>query len=78
LPLPDATATTSSAMKNPRIRPRDGNIMVHGCFDHDIYLHFEGVGILKQFDKERRIVLSWGEHPEDRGEQVLWTENTRQ
>jgi hypothetical protein len=61
-----------------RILPRDGNIMVHGCFDHDIYLHFEGVGILKQFDKERRIVLSWGEHPGDMGEQVLWTENTRQ
>ena len=54
-----------------RIRPREGNIMVHGCFDHAVYLDFE-------FDQERRIVLLWGEHPEDMGEQVLWTENIRQ
>jgi hypothetical protein len=60
-----------------RIRPRDGNIMVHGCFDHYIYLAFEGVGDSKKFDKERRIVLSWGEHEEDMGEQVLWVEDTR-
>ena len=59
-----------------RIRPRDGNIMVRGCLDHYIYLHFEGIGDLKRFDKERRIVLSWGEHP-DLGEQVLWEEGVQ-
>jgi len=72
--MPSAFADLAVA----RIRPREGNIMVHGCLDHHIYLQFDGVGDFKQFDKERRIVLSWGEHPEDRGEQVLWTESTRQ
>jgi hypothetical protein len=72
--LPSAFADLSVV----RIRPRDGNIMVRGCFDHYVYLHFEGVGDHKQFDQERRIVLSWGEHPEDRGEQVLWTETIQQ
>lgn len=60
-----------------RIRPREGNIMVRGCLDHYIYLHFEGIGDLKRFDKERRIVLSWGEHPPDMGEQVLWEEGVQ-
>ena len=56
-----------------RIRPREGDIMVHGCMDHYIYLQFEGIGITKKFDNERQIVLSW-EHPPDAGEQVLWEE----
>lgn len=54
-----------------------GNIMVHGCFDHYIHLHFEGVGDHKQFDEARRILLLWGEHPEDMGEQVLWAKDTQ-
>ena len=61
-----------------RVRPKEGNIMVRGCFDHYIYLHFEGTGDHKEFDKERRIVLSWGEHPPDMGEQVLWEEVVQQ
>lgn len=61
-----------------RIRPREGNIMVRGCLDHYIYLHFEGVGNLESVGEERRIVLSWGEHPPERGEQILWEEGVPQ
>ena len=60
-----------------RIRPGEGNIMVHGCLDHAIYLHFEGIGVEKAFAKERKIILSWGEHPPDTGEQVLWREDAQ-
>jgi hypothetical protein len=63
-----------SDLKVVRIRPGEGNIMVHGCFDHHVYLTFEGVGVEKKFAKKRQIILSWGEHAPQAGEQVLWTD----
>ena len=61
-------------LKVARIRPSEGNIMVHGCFDHYVYLTFEGVGVEKKFARKRQIILSWGERPPQAGEQVLWTD----
>jgi hypothetical protein len=63
-----------SDLKVKKIRPRRGNIMVEGCFDHYVYLDFEGIGPGKKYDKKRQIVLWWGEHPPTRGSQVLWVE----
>jgi hypothetical protein len=74
LEIPSAFADLAVA----RIRPRDGNIMVRGCLDHYIYLHFEGIGDFKNFDEKRRVILSWGEHPPSTGEQVLWEEDVQQ
>ena len=54
------------------IRPDYGKIVVKSCMDHGIDLSFEGVGKFKEYDKARRIVLSWGEHTV--GSQVLWLE----
>lgn len=68
--IPDAFAD----LKVRRVRPRDGNIMVEGCLDHYVYMKFEGVGFLKEFDEKRQIVLSWGEYPPHAGSQVLWAE----
>jgi len=64
-------------LKVARIRPSEGNIMVHGCFDNYVHLTFEGIGVEKQFAKERRIILSWGERPPEAGEQVLWTNSRK-
>lgn len=57
-----------------KIRPRDGNIMVEGCFDHYVFLRFSGIGHLKEIHKERKITLSWGEFPPNSGSEVLWSE----
>jgi hypothetical protein len=66
-----------SDLKVVWIRPSEGNIMVHGCFDHYVYMEFEGVGANKGSPKERRIILSWGERPPEAGEQVLWTDASK-
>ncbi len=58
-----------------RVRPHYANIMVEGCFDHYVYMNFEGYGRLKEYYPQRRIVLSWGEH-ETKGSEVLWQETT--
>lgn len=63
-----------SDLEVAKIRPEDANILVQGCFDHYVYLHFQGYGRLTEFYPERRIVLSWGEHDETRGTEVLWRE----
>lgn len=57
-----------------RVRPHDENIMVEGCFDHYVYMNFEGYGPLKKYYPERRIVLRWGEHENTKGSEVLWQE----
>lgn len=63
-----------SDLEVAKIRPEDANIMVQGCFDHYVYLHFQGYGRLQELYPERRIVLSWGEHDETSGTEVLWRE----
>ena len=62
-----------SDLKVRRIRPREGNIMVEGCFDHYIYLRFHGIGMFAE-SEEKKIVLNWGEHPPHTGTEVLWAE----
>lgn len=50
------------------VRPKQTNIMVEGCFDHYMYLHFKGIS-----DNEpKQIILQYGEHPI--GLEVLWPE----
>jgi hypothetical protein len=62
-----------SDIKAVRIRPKQENIMLNGCFDHYVYLSFHGLADNKEFYPERQIVLSWGEH--DRaGNEVIWSE----
>lgn len=49
-----------------KVRPKQLNIMVEGCFDHYMYLHFRGIS-----DAEpNQIILQYGEHPV--GMEVLW------
>ncbi len=59
-----------------KIRPQMANIMVQGCFDHHVYLRFEGFAHKRSMQQERQIVLSWGEWEPQAGEQVLWKEQT--
>ncbi len=56
-----------------RIRPKEENIMLNGCFDHYVYLSFHGLESNKKFYPKRQIVLSWGEH-EGAGSEVIWSE----
>ena len=62
-----------SDLKVRKIRPYEGNIMVEGCFDHYIYLRFQGVGMSAE-SEEKKIILNWGEHPPNTGTEVLWSE----
>lgn len=57
-----------------KIRPQMANIMVQGCFDHHVYLRFEGFANKRSMQQQRQIVLSWGEREPQAGEQVLWKE----
>lgn len=57
-----------------KIRPQMANIMVQGCFDHHVYLRFEGYVHKRSMQQDRQIVLSWGEREPQAGEQVLWKE----
>ena len=56
-----------------KIRPADANIMIEGCFDHYVYLHFEGYRF-KKAPEIKQITLSWGEHS-NAGKEILWAEN---
>jgi hypothetical protein len=58
-----------------KIQPRDENIMIEGCFDHYVYLHFEGFGEEPGSGSARQIILSWGEWEPQAGSQVLWRED---
>lgn len=49
-----------SDLKVRKIRPKDGNIMVEGCFDHYIYLTFKSVGRLAKPGEKKKIILNWG------------------
>ncbi len=60
-------------LKVVKIRPADGNIMIKGCFDHYVYLHFHGYGDMMKFNPKREIVLSWGEYT-NAGSEVIWSE----
>ena len=60
-------------IKASRVRPKEENIMLKGCVDNFVYLHFEGLTINKQYTPKRQIVLSWGEHV-TAGSVVLWSE----
>jgi hypothetical protein len=62
-----------SDIKAGRIRPKEENIMLNGCFDHYVYLSFHGFESNKAFYPKRQIVLSWGEH-DSVGSEVLWSE----
>ncbi|MBN8432261.1 hypothetical protein JF535_15540 [Microbulbifer salipaludis] len=42
-----------------KVRPKQGDIMVQGCFDHYVYLGFSGLND----SLEKEIVLSYGEFP---------------
>ncbi|MFV8784469.1 hypothetical protein ACNKU7_18790 [Microbulbifer sp. SA54] len=48
-----------SDLKVVKVRPKQGNIMVQGCFDHYVYLAFNGL----HDSLEKEIVLSYGEFP---------------
>lgn len=56
-----------------KVRPTRGNIMVEGCFDHYVYLDFDGIGIYKATTAKREISLRWGERPPNAGSEVLWS-----
>ena len=62
-----------SDIQASRVRPKDENIMLNGCFDHYVYLHFHGFESNKQYYPNREIILSWGEH-DNSGDEVLWAE----
>lgn len=62
-----------SDIKAARIRPKEENIMLNGCFDHYVYLSFHGFESNKQFHPQRQIVLSWGEF-DGAGSEVVWSE----
>lgn len=62
-------------LKVVKIRPREGNIMIEGCFDHYVFLYFKGYDKRSKFETEKRIVLSWGEREPQAGTQVLWKED---
>ncbi|MGJ8638801.1 MAG: hypothetical protein ACSHYA_05365 [Opitutaceae bacterium] len=49
------------------------HIMLEGCFDSYVYLHFTGLTDYQAEKGIKEIVLSWGEH-EDAGSQTLWSE----
>ena len=49
--------------------------MLQGCFDHYVYLHFEGFTQNQEYEPERQIVLSWGEFEPQAGSEVLWADN---
>lgn len=55
-----------------KIRPKEGNIMVEGCFDHYVYLDFGGLGNYPN-PKSRLIQVRWGEGS-SAGAEVLWSE----
>ncbi len=54
-----------------KVRPIDGNIMLEGCFDHYVYLRFNGIGFTKELYDAKEIILSWGEGP-NAGSVKLW------
>ncbi|MCU7844078.1 MAG: hypothetical protein KZQ93_09585 [Candidatus Thiodiazotropha sp. (ex Monitilora ramsayi)] len=56
-----------------RIRPKDGNIMVNGCFDHYVYLEFHGLGRGHKRQMKPAIQLRWGEGPTS-GTEIVWQE----
>ncbi len=62
-----------SDIKAVKIRPKQENIMLNGCFDHYVYLSFHGFESNKKFFPKRQIVLSWGEH-NGAGSEVIWSE----
>lgn len=62
-----------SDIKAVRIRPKEENIMLNGCFDHYVYLSFHGFESNKDYYPKRQIVLSWGEH-DGAGSEVIWSE----
>lgn len=56
-----------------KIRPETAGIMLEGCFDTFVFLHFEGIGRINN-GSQRQIILSWGEH-EGAGSEVLWQDS---
>lgn len=62
-----------SDIQAARIRPKEENIMLNGCFAHYVYLSFHGLGRNKKVYPKRQIVLSWAEH-EGAGSEVIWSE----
>lgn len=54
-----------------RIWPQTGRMELRKCFDHGVFMSFKGVGRYKQYDKEKQIVLSWGEYSTE-GSEVIW------
>lgn len=63
-----------SDIQATQIRPRQANIMLEGCFDHHVYLLFEGYEAYKDREPRKRIKLQWGEF-ESSGSQILWEEH---
>ena len=57
-------------LKVARIRPRETNIMVKGCFDEFMYLDFSGFG----GTGPRIITLSYPTGPRSFGSEIIWTE----
>lgn len=76
LEVGQVTPKEFSDLKVSRIRPKEGNIMVEGCFDHYVYLRFEGIGSLRDSSSKRRIILSWGEYEPDMGQEIIWEEKS--
>ena len=60
-------------LKVLKIRPKEGNIMIEGCFDSFVVLDFKGIGYGNNKGKPKKIILSWGEQ-ELYGEETLWAE----
>ena len=60
-------------LKVLKIRPREGNILIEGCFDSFVHLTFRGIGYGANHDGPNEIVLSWGEQ-HLYGEETLWIE----
>lgn len=59
-------------LKVVRIRPKDSNIMVEGCFDEYVYLRFFGVN---KAIEEKRIELQYPTHsdiPHEQATETLW------
>ena len=67
----DSVPEEFSDLNVARIRPKDGNIMVEGCFDHYVYLNFEGYSMFTS--DQRNISVSWGEGT-NAGSEILWHE----
>ena len=53
-------------LKIIKVRPKEANIMVQGCFDHHVYLNFYGI----RRDEPKSIELQYGEH--EIGIEKLW------